>query len=437
MDKILGHLISLTKNIWLIKPENELSNQHQFTPGKRKTFELSGIVISLWYTKKAFKIIENISFIIIKDYEEFSNCDYESIKEIIKNVFAEICVDNRIFNPDEVYFSGLTRKGKDTLFSCKKEANIKLFSSIIADELFFKIRISIAKWCIIYAAPRISGDSFYIETEGLTILNKSDRETWNSLVAKGYSTNNWSPISGMYFETHTTPFSNYQYEYLFISEQLGTQKGSNFSTSLKLKKLFSVIFSIIGIKSNYRLHRCGADPYSICLQFSSQSSRLGIYMNEIGTLLPYYLENHVLNESDILKIQEWYVLESELSNDAKNRIEKSAHFINHAMNSKDIESYINYFISLDAIFGKKGAVEVSIFNGINTLPSCNEWKDKFSWLFQLRNELVHGGSRYIQEWDKYYNYYRHFGSEPEADLKILAFTCLYHAPTLLVNKNIY
>lgn len=51
------------------------------------------------------------------------------------------------------------------------------------------------------------------------------------------------------------------------------------------------------------------------------------------------------------------------------------------MNSSDIESYINYFVALDALYGKIGSVSKSIEQGVSCLPDSSHWNEKISWLF--------------------------------------------------------
>lgn len=100
------------------------------------------------------------------------------------------------------------------------------------------------------------------------------------------------------------------------------------------------------------------------------------------------------------------------------------------MNSDDIESYVNYYIALDALFGERGSVETSILNGLKELKLEKSDEDKASWLFDLRNDLVHGGSRCVKDWSKYQRYYRHFDSRPEKDIERLAFSALNRAPII-------
>ncbi|TOA16868.1 hypothetical protein CGK32_23515, partial [Vibrio parahaemolyticus] len=96
---------------------------------------------------------------------------------------------------------------------------------------------------------------------------------------------------------------------------------------------------------------------------------------------------------------------------------------------------INYFVALDALYGKIGSVSKSIEQGVSCLPDSSHWNEKISWLFDLRNELVHGGSRYIEEWPKYMRYYRHFSTEPAIDIEKLAFHALASAPSLFHASN--
>jgi len=101
------------------------------------------------------------------------------------------------------------------------------------------------------------------------------------------------------------------------------------------------------------------------------------------------------------------------------------------MNSDDIEAYINYFVTLDALFGERGAVESSILAGVKSLGVDPKLEEKTSWLFDLRNELVHGGSRYIAEWPSYARYTQHFRTKPFADIRALAQLAVLKAPRVL------
>ncbi len=127
-------------------------------------------------------------------------------------------------------------------------------------------------------------------------------------------------------------------------------------------------------------------------------------------------------------IQNWYDTCDRCSDGDQRRLEKGARFLNRAMNSDDIESYVNYFVTLDALFGQRGAVETSILAGIKSLGIDPKFTEKTPWLFDLRNEIVHGGSRYIAEWPKYARYSQHFRTKPLEDIRALAQFAVLHAP---------
>ncbi|WP_206362813.1 hypothetical protein, partial [Pseudomonas viridiflava] len=82
-----------------------------------------------------------------------------------------------------------------------------------------------------------------------------------------------------------------------------------------------------------------------------------ITLSDCGALSPFYISDIIVSDDTTKKIAKWYESLNSCPNEYKQRIKKAANFLNRAMNSDDIESYVNYFISLDALFGKRGSVE--------------------------------------------------------------------------------
>jgi hypothetical protein len=424
MNKIYGQVVALTKNIYLKSQSGCPYGTDQFFVGKRDPFIFSGgIGITWWYKPMTFKIIENIAFMITSKVIEFIECDHETIKNCIRNTLHEICVEPKIFDADAVCFGT-----KDTLFECRVENDVRRFGKHIVDAILSNIRYSISKSCVIYSVPKITGKSFHVITENISLLNKDDLSEWDNLSNLGYAVHEWLPKSGNFRDGSKTALSNLKYDYLFVVKTKGTANGNKFYASLKIRKLSAVIFSLIAYKRRVKVR---ADPHTFCIHIPHLSAQnRSITLNEIGALFPYYGEEIVIDESDISNINKWYEEEGLLDKDKKNRVGKSAYYINKGMNSKDIDSYIYYFVALDALFGKVGSVSQSIKDAVNCLPNADSWNEKIKWLFDLRNELVHGGSRYIEEWPKYMNYYRHFSSEPAHDIEKLALHALASAPKI-------
>ncbi|HAS7003471.1 hypothetical protein HJ091_22870 [Vibrio parahaemolyticus] len=429
MKKIIGQIIALTKNIFLSSPDGTQNGMEQFFAGKRDPFRFSGgIGISWWYTQFTYKTVENLSFLINGEIEGFSGCDHKTIQSVIRQTLQEICVDRNVFDGDLVCF-----RGKDTLFECRTENDANKYGTYIFEMILENVRSSISSGCVIYTAPRITGKSFTIDCENIHVIHKDDSDKWGELIELGYHFDGWNPHTGELKGGGKTAFSRKDYDYIFVAETEGTIQGNKFSASLKFRKLFSVISGYVDCK--YRL-KVMAKPYSVSMQIPHvRSESKSFTQSEIGELYPYYGDTIEIKSDDISKIKQWYKDEQELTVEQRNRIEKCAHFINKGMNSSDIESYINYFVALDALYGKIGSVSKSIEQGVSCLPDSSHWNEKISWLFDLRNELVHGGSRYIEEWPKYMRYYRHFSTEPAIDIEKLAFHALASAPSLFHASN--
>ena len=142
-----------------------------------------------------------------------------------------------------------------------------------------------------------------------------------------------------------------------------------------------------------------------------------------------YISPTTIDSSVIKQIKDWYAACGECDDDHRSRIDKGAHFLNRALNTDDIEAYINFFVALDALFGVRGSVEDSIIAGVASLDLDPLAPEKTKWLFELRSEIVHGGSRYISEWPGYYRYRKHFRSEPMHDIRKLSQRALLAAPS--------
>jgi hypothetical protein len=147
-------------------------------------------------------------------------------------------------------------------------------------------------------------------------------------------------------------------------------------------------------------------------------------------VIPCFVSDVSLGSEDVASILQWYEQLDRCREEHQDRIEKAAHFVNRGINSDDIESYINYFVALDALFGQRGSVEVSILEGVRALNLDTSLTEKAPWLFDLRNEIVHGGSRYISEWPKYRRYTQHFRTKPMDDVRDLAQSAMLRAPDL-------
>ncbi len=422
--RISRQLIALTKEIKLTKPNNGECYISKFIAGNQSRFVFSEeIVVTWWRTQKAVDLAKAIASIAISKYGSLKHGDTEEIAKSIESTFMRICLDKDLFVGDDIF---LRRKGN--LFEARAISDIPNFSEVLWGEIYLNMKATICHWCFIYPIPRIFSESFELEYDNLSIVKSDDTVAWR-LLAKDYpSVIEFINFDGTFRDHQVSIFRKFDRGAYLVCKCEGTSNGAKLNASLTFKRFLSVLFSVFHKEERYCLLKSGGKKYKVSAQFSHKDSKniTGYIVSHIGELLPSYIKDYIINTEVISQLQEWYKSYSNLDIESKNRLEKSAHFINHGMNSEGIDSFINYFIALDALFGKRGNVERSILAGIMVSTMDNVWQEKAAWLFELRSELVHGGSRYVAEWEKYERYQKHFKTKPENDVEKLAFICLLY-----------
>jgi len=416
MDRILAHVVKLTRSIALYPIDADKRPSVQFFPGRPSSFMFAGgISLSWWFNTETYRAVAAISSLILETDPEFRDCDLETLKTIINNTIQEICCDARFFKTDDVMF-----RAQSNLFACKADIAVQDFASDILHEIKVRLRNAVGKRCTIYPLTRFLGPSFSIPELGLHAIARADTLGWGKLEEMGYLFDGWSPESP-HMQNFDAAFpARLNFNYALVSAEYGTQKGTKFSSLLKLRVLIAIMFAIASEKSICTYHKAMAQPNTQCVQFPhSTCPDPRLVFSDCGALSPFYASDVPLDHSHILELTSWYGALARCTPQFKQRIEKASYFVNRGMNSGDIEAYINYFVALDALFGERGSVETSIARGINRLGLGIEMEKKSTWLFDLRNELVHGGSRFIEEWPKFHRYVRHYESSPLDDLKKL------------------
>lgn len=420
--RILSQLIAFTKEIRLIKPENIQSYEAQFFAGNESPFIFAGgIGITWWHTDRGFKLCNNIASMSIEKYAQLADGDKDKLSEVIKGSFCVICTNAEYFDGDDVFF-----KRKQSLFEARTIDDVGAFSKKLWDFILAKMENSIGHWCLVYPLPRLITDTITIPDENIYLLKRTDKKSWKDFELEYPETKYWDPSTGLFADGKPTAFSRLKYESLLVCLCAGTSDGGKFKAKLKFKIFLSILFALFRILKNHRLTKCSAQPYRICIQFKgkdNQSSGATI-LSELGKVLPYYIHDFELTTDTTEVLEEWYNTLQHLEIEIKNRVKKAAHFINNAMVSDGIDAFIHYFISLDALFGKRGDVERLILEGVETCTSDPLWAQKTKWLYDLRSELVHGGARYEREWKDFERYVNHFKTHPLTDVMDLALLCI-------------
>jgi len=428
MSPILGQIIRLTRTIHLHSVDGSIRPSAQFLAGKRPHFGLTGgFGLSWWYTSDTFLAFDAVTNLIIRNASEFRDCDPETISETIKETLHEVCVDKSIFDVDAVVFAQ-----QKTLFECRS-VNAEWFSTILLRTIEDNLRTRIGRRCTIYVVPRLQVASFNLCEVSVRLIEKNDGAAWSALIKSGYQFDGWTPQNptiGLKVDSTFSPQG--KFESLLVGEEYGTQKGAQASSVLKFRMLIAVLAAIASEQSGFTFHKAMARPFEFCVQFPHEScSDKRIFRSDCRPIIPFFVSDIHLGTDEIEALRTWYAKYMRCSQITKDRLEKSAHFINRGMNTDDIESYINYFVALDALFGERHSVETSILAGIVSLGLDAIYVEKARWLFDLRSELVHGGSRQFVEWPKYGRYVRHFRTRPLRDVQVLSQMVLTRAPEVL------
>jgi Apea-like HEPN len=199
--------------------------------------------------------------------------------------------------------------------------------------------------------------------------------------------------------------------------------------TLSKRMTCSLLFSYLDDKIPNLLTKSGAEVASYSIQFPDDASKAGCgsISAGIGSLFPSLLVDGLLDVSaDILfEIQSWYDLRSKSSDSIAQRATTAAHFVHYGIIYDGLERFIHFFIALDALFGERYKVEKNIKEGIRkTFTSQPDWENRADKLFELRNELIHGGISSIKRWDGLEHYRRCFKSHPMKDIQTAAMTAL-------------
>jgi hypothetical protein len=106
--------------------------------------------------------------------------------------------------------------------------------------------------------------------------------------------------------------------------------------------------------------------------------------------------------------------------------------LNYGIVSGELERFIHFFISLDALFGVRHNVEKTITRALLDLYKTEPfWEYRSSRLFDLRSTLVHGGCTSVEDWGGFEGYRKHTKSESGKDVTHAAMKALRLSPQLV------
>ena len=283
------------------------------------------------------------------------------------------------------------------------------------------------KWFLIYPLFRVTGHLNMLGFERLTFAPKNDVEFWAKVNRHENFGNDWDPNTGCFNDGRGIGFRSEKFHSWLVGAYEGSKQEAKANFRREAQEAMACIFAFSSQKN--RRHRVAAIASDDCLMLRSDVSIREYEFSTLGHLYPCYADElELLSIAD--EVIEWNRLRAILPLASRRRLGTALCFTNLAMSSNDVSTYIFYFIALDALFGERGRVEVSLTEGVSRVCSISRSHEKIGWLFDLRNELIHGGSRYENEWPRYPKYVKHFESKPLLDLEEITLECLRRYPLL-------
>lgn len=338
----------------------------------------------------------------------------------------QVCIDRNLFDTDTVFLAK-----KSTLFDCLS-APVPHYTRALLKRIETNLRALMCWRCTVSVVAGLKVSSFAVDEEAIHVISKRDQHAWASLIRKGYDFAEWTPECPRTRGRNDSVFAPPgNFDCVLVAEEYGTQAGAKFNSFLKFRRFLAVVFAIASKRAATPYAKTAALPINFCLQFpQATATDDAITRTESHPLMPSVGPHITFGSAEINELKDWYARRSRCKPNEMNRIDKGAHFLNRAINADDIEAYLNYFVSLDALFGRRKEVETSIIDGVRDVGFDSSYLEKTRWLFELRSEIVHGGSRYVAEWSKYSRYTQHFRTEPTNDVREISEIALLRAPLL-------
>lgn len=425
-NKMYGQIIALFKNLMLNQSNDTIHRTTSILslPQQGLTEFHRIQAREIWFTSKTeehLKILVKYLNILNETRLICKDVPKKELEELILSTLSTEAFRCNYFSADSIMF-----KHDTSLLECRLIDDKITFAKEFFKDVIKKLKSKQTNWLNIIPLIKIKLNSFELEYDGITIIKRCDKEFWNNFT-KNYSICTNYDICSLNIQGTVTSLYN---DIVVLCKNFGSQKYAKLDAELKLKKFISILFSFISIENDYKFFKSEYTEKTWCIQLPLNSVGNNIQGSYSSNLLPCYIKDYIEDNVNINNIQEYYKLLETKSDIIKNRVLAATTYINQAMNSlNETDIFLNYYISLDALFGIEFRVEESIKKGVELLIEDTILKEKATLLYKLRNDLVHGGSRYIEEWSEFENYYHKFkNNDILTDIEKLAFECLNKYP---------
>lgn len=426
---IFGKLIALTKEIRLKQPNDESWGLHQFRGGNGKMrgeMRVSGIYLNWWFSERSRALIDELVEMATDEIPDLRFGNLNSLGEVIRQTLKDNAFNHELFI--DVFLGDAA-----TLFEARANPNAQEFAAALWKKLESTLSSSITKWLVIFPAIKLKSPTVEITSEKLFFLSPTDEASWRRMAAQYKINPDWDRNIGGSERGGNLRYFIRDFPFTWIAcEVTGTQQSARDLAGRRFRKLIAVLFSVLYQRDSGIFTRSAMSASSDSIQFPAQGSSEPFtqIMSHIGELLPPFGNEIELFRGDINKIQDWYARFESSPDEIRSRCTAASQFVNYGIVAGELERFIHFSISVDALFGVRGKVEKTITRGLTQLykQTHEDWGYRASKLFDLRSILVHGGCASIDEWDQLQRYRKHTNSHPLRDATDAALTAFWSFP---------
>lgn len=427
VDNILGKLMAITRGIHLMAPSS-YERMDAFNSGGGTSMGLRQV--TWWVTHKAIVETRELAGMIRKIDREYAEASVAAIQLEIDRVLRANLDDSDLFDLRRV------TRGASTLFDAIAADDKRGIARKLWDKILSAVKDLQPRWLVLYPLRGVVADSVDVGFDGLSVMAPTDVDKWQGYSSHYPRTTRFYPAEGsperfsaptVWGMTLPTADENRRFTWL-ICEAKGTESGVIRIVADRMRTLLALLFAqwhpscadFFVIKSVLGEHRCS-------LQFAPAGNRKqdAITPGTIGRLMPSLPLDFVISTADVVQIRRWYAAYSSADESLQRRAITACQFIHHAIMADGFERFVHYYIALDAMFGERYKVEENVKGALlQMFPNDPLWSYRADHLFDLRNELIHGGTSSLDKWKGLEAYMRHVKTSPLEDVGRAAMTAL-------------
>lgn len=221
-------------------------------------------------------------------------------------------------------------------------------------------------------------------------------------------------------------FQRCAHNYLAISRQMGT---TDWCIEHGLSRIRSLLGTVAAAANDQGydigLTVMAPPPREICLVRADPPTSGPLFTSK-ESVFPYLGYEVEVTDAFASDVRNWWKRMRNQPMVKFERARKGSFFLNLGLCNTGTSSFIYFFIALDALFGKRSSVGKSITEGVlKYAPASAPCIEK---LYELRNELVHGGTASVAQWHGGDDFQDEFGCTPDSAVRQIALRCLFAFP---------